>query len=55
MYLEPRGTCVVAATVVFPLLGELTALPQIPELDFGGHFVAGEREGKGKKGRDKKR
>jgi len=42
-----HGTCLVAANVVLPRLGKLTAaLPQIAWLDLKGHFAVG-TEGRG--------
>jgi len=40
----------VDASVILPRWVKLTALPQISLLNLMGHFEAGEREGKGRKG-----
>jgi len=54
VHAEPRKRVCVCCS---PPLGELTetALPEIHSLDLRGHFKVGERELKGKEGREKGR
>jgi len=46
--------CKCCSSSIFSRLGELTAFPQILQLDFRGHFAAEKERGKGRKGGKKK-